>query len=111
MEHALASGHLPAQVKPRSFAFDFDGTLTADGHLLGEWVRLGLARGHRFYCVTARSETEDAVATVNDWLDAHRCQMPIVFCSLGSKLAEVARRGIEIDIWLDDDPTTLVHGH
>jgi hypothetical protein len=61
--------------------------------------------------VTARRNTPENSEQQNADLDHWACQMPIVFSNLGSKLSAVERQGIKIDIWIDDDPASLVHGH
>ena len=61
--------------------------------------------------VTARRETEENTEEINGMLDQYDCQMPIVFTSLGSKLHACESRGIRVDIWIDDDPESLVKGH
>ncbi len=94
-----------------TFSMDFDDTFTADPELMAEFVRLGKARGHKFYCVTARRATEENEDIINEFFDQHECQMPIIFSNLRSKVDEMVARGIKIDIWIDDAPYALVHGH
>ncbi len=93
-----------------NIAIDFDDTLTADGDLWRVFVKKANKNGHRVYCVTSRRDTEENTQIVNDWLDAHDCQMPIIFTSLRSKLDVVRERGIRIDIWIDDRPETIIRG-
>jgi hypothetical protein len=96
---------------PLTIGIDYDGTFTADPTSWSAMIRLFRGNGHRFFLVTARRETEENVVEINDMLDHWGCQMPIVFSSLGSKLYAVEKRGIKIDIWIDDDPDKLVRGH
>jgi hypothetical protein len=96
--------------RPRTFALDFDDTFTADPELWAVFVTLGISRRHTFYCVTARRDTEENTDLINDLFEDHGIQMPIIFSNLGSKLEEVERRGIKIDIWIDDAPYAIVHG-
>ena len=98
-------------MKQLTIAIDFDDTLTAAPELFSGMVELGKSNGHRFIVVTARRQTEENTDEINAFLDHWGCQMPIVFSSLGSKLHAVEKWGIEVDIWIDDDPTRLVHGH
>lgn len=95
----------------KTFSIDFDDTFTADPLLWSMFVRMAKRRGHRFYCVTARQETEENTEHINAQFDHWKCQMPIVFSNLGSKMDEVERRGIKIDIWCDDAPCAIVHGY
>jgi len=98
------------KMKPRTFALDFDGTFTEDPQLWAAFVTLGISRGHTFFCVTARRNTEENTDLINEQFEEHGIQMPIIFSNLGSKLDEVERRGIKIDIWLDDAPYAIVRG-
>ena len=91
-------------------ALDFDDTLTADLKLWSTFVENAKGAGHQVYLVTARRETEENCELINSILDHWGCQMPIIFTNLGSKILATQRRGIQIDIWIDDDPKSLVHG-
>lgn len=61
--------------------------------------------------MTARRDTEENHQIIDEWLDQWGHNLPVVFTNLGSKLEAVQRQGLEIDIWIDDDPTSLVNGH
>lgn len=98
-------------IKPRCFALDFDDTFTADPWLWSRFVRDAIGRGHRFYCVTARRDSDENVDLINKAFDYWGCQMPIIFANLSSKVTTMERRGIKVDIWIDDAPFALVHGH
>lgn len=98
-------------VKSRCIAMDFDDTFTADPELWSKFIQDGKSRGHRFYCVTARRDTEENVDIINHWFDKWECQMPIVFANLCSKVDTMEKRGIKVDIWIDDATYALVHGH
>lgn len=95
----------------KTFALDFDDTFTADPELWSAFVKTGLSRGHKFFCVTARRNTEENIETISQAFESVGIEMPIVFSNLGSKLEEVHKRGIKIDIWCDDAPYAIVHGH
>ena len=94
-----------------NIAIDYDDTFTADPELWSAFVANATARGHQLYMITARRNTMANSDLINAMLDLWKCQMPIVFCSLGSKLHAVEQRGIKIGIWIDDDPEKLVRGH
>lgn len=87
-------------------AIDFDGTYSADPTLWDAFITSAKSRGHKVYCVTARRETEENVA---------ECDVPGVltyFTGLSAKdwyMRE--KRGIVVDVWVDDDPKVIVHGH
>lgn len=92
-------------------AMDFDETFTADPGLWSTFIRHAKSRGHHFFCVTARRETEQNIELINAAFDEWECQMPIVFANLSSKVTTMEKRGIKVDIWIDDAPFALVHGH
>ena len=98
-------------VPPKTYGIDFDDTFTADPVLKSLFIQAGKLRGHRFYCVTARRATEENEDLLNEWFDKYNCQMPIIFSNLRSKVDEMVARGIKIDVWVDDSPYMLVHGH
>lgn len=100
-----------ALVKPLTIGLDYDNTFTADPKLWSTFVNLARSLGHRVIIVTARRETQENVDDINAMLDHWGCQMMVVFSSLGSKLHAVEKRGIKVDIWIDDDPEKLVRGH
>ena len=92
-------------------AIDFDQTLTADARLWREFCHIADQLGHRVICVTARRETEDNIDTIDDWMMVHGVRLPVYFSSLGSKIEYVARLGLKVDIWIDDDPRRCALGY
>lgn len=92
-------------------AIDYDDTFTADPWLWSTFIKNAENRGHRILIVTARRDTEENHDELNAVLDHWGCQIPVIFASLGSKLREVEKRGIKVNIWIDDDPEKLVRGH
>lgn len=94
-----------------TIAIDYDDTFTADPKLWSTLIRNAKDVGHKVMVVTARSETTENIDEINAWLDHWDCQMPVIFTSLASKLWAVEKRGINVDIWIDDNPTALVNGH
>ena len=95
---------------PKTIAIDFDNTFTADPYMWAATLKVFKARGHQPLCVTARRDTAENADAINAVFDHHNCQMPIYFSSLGSKLAFMESRGIKVDIWIDDDPQSVVRG-
>lgn len=98
-------------MSPKTFGLDYDGTFTADPVLWSQFVSIARAAGHRFFMVTARRDTEENNAQIDADLDHYECQMRVIFTGLASKIYTCEQRGIKIDIWIDDDPTSLVRGH
>lgn len=94
-----------------TIAIDFDNTLTAAPVMWSMFIRLAKVHGHRVCVVTARRETQENVGLIDAFMQQHRCVVPLYFTSLGSKLDAMRERGVNVDIWIDDDPERLVKGH
>ena len=92
-------------------AIDFDETLTADAKLWRGFVDLCSAGEHRIVCVTARRDTDDNRETISEWMQSHGLEMTVYFTGLGSKTDYMAKRGLKVDIWIDDDPRKCALGH
>jgi hypothetical protein len=92
-------------------AIDFDDTFTAAPVLWASFIKAAVLDGHRIYCVTARRDTDENREILESKFNEHSVDIPIVFSNLGSKLWTMAQRGIKVNIWIDDAPHALVHGH
>ncbi len=95
----------------KNFAVDFDNTMTLDGEMFRQWIEIGRELGHSFFCVTARRDTPENREEIENWLVQYGIEMNVFYTSLGSKIDYMAKRGIKIDVWMDDDPVSLVKGH
>jgi len=96
----------------KTIAIDFDDTLTALPAIWNAFIKSCYAEGHTVYLITGRRDTDENRETIRDFLTEHDLpRLPIVFSELGSKIEACNRRGIKPDIWIDDDPVKLVHGH
>ncbi|MEM1225931.1 MAG: hypothetical protein AAGJ40_09540 [Planctomycetota bacterium] len=98
-------------MKQLTIAMDYDETFTSDPSLWSNFVSNAKEAGHCVIMVTARRETEESVDQINGDLDKWRCQMPIYFTALGSKVQHMDRLGFKVDIWIEDDMMKAVHGH
>lgn len=87
-----------------TFALDYDGTYTRDPALWDAFIAAAKAAGHRVLIVTCRRDTEENVADVK----VEGC--PVIFTRLGSKAECCAKRGTNIDVWIDDDPKCILYG-
>ena len=87
-----------------NIAFDHDGTITEDPQAFFLMAALFKARGHKVYIVTMRYESEGDFDPI--WKDVVE---DIIFTGRQSKRSTVASRGIEIHIWIDDNPKTVDH--
>lgn len=85
-------------------ALDFDETYTRDPSLWRSLIFHAQDRHHEVFVVTARCETKDGIHP--DWLPP----CPVIFCDGRPKREVTRERGIQIDVWIDDDPYSLIHG-
>lgn len=85
-------------------ALDFDNTFTAEPAFWQTFITFASEWGHSVVLVTARCETKDGINW--DALTMNWAPCPIIWCD-GKPKREVAKG---IDIWIDDDPYSLVHG-
>ena len=97
--------------EPIAFGLDFDNTFTAAPALWAHFIESARAAGHCVLCVTARRETDENIDIVDQSFESVGVAISTYFTGLSSKLDYMAKRGIRVDIWIDDDPRTLVNGH
>lgn len=92
-------------------AIDFDDTLTADAELWRGFIESATKIGHRVVCVTARRDTDDNNETIDQWMRSHGIHLLVHYTGLASKVDYMAKRGLKVDIWIDDDPRKCALGH
>jgi hypothetical protein len=92
-------------------AIDFDDTLTADAALWRGFIESAKAWGHRCICITARCDTDENRETLSEWMHSHGIDLPVIFTGLASKVEHAERIGLNVDIWIDDDPRKCALGH
>ena len=86
-------------------ALDYDDTYTRDVLAWNKVVAVLLAAGHRVICVTWRSNTDENRKLVRipgirwneHFFTSHRAKKPFM---------EAA--GIEVDVWIDDNPEAVL---
>lgn len=98
-------------MKQLTIAIDYDDTFTADPLLWSGFINLAKSLGHKLVMITARRDTEENIDQINADLDHWNCQMPVFFSNLGSKIELAKKRGLNIDIWIDDNIHALLNGH
>lgn len=95
-----------------NIALDFDGTFDRDPHLWGGLIENARYGGHQVFIVTGREGTDEDRETIAEVLGrAGVDKATVLFVNRRSKLDFMREAGIRIDIWIDDDPETLVRGH
>ena len=92
-------------------AIDFDDTLTADPVMFRTLIAVVESFGHRTICVTARRDTSENREWVSDWLKEHGIDLYVHYTAGASKVDHMARIGVKVDIWIDDDPRKCALGH
>lgn len=96
-----------------NIAIDFDDTLTAAPDLWRTFCQTANVDGHGLFVITCRRNTDENKATVSDWLIANDIEIPvtkILFTNLNSKLEHVAKLGLKIDVWIDDNVESILFG-
>jgi hypothetical protein len=85
-------------------AIDYDQTYTLDPPAWDAVVETLRSAGHVVYCVTCRRDTAENRAEV----DAG--DMAVWFTGLAPKKWYMEKRGIKVDVWVDDDPRCVTEG-
>lgn len=92
-------------MQPTVYSFDFDNTITRDPEGSLEMMKFLEKRGHTVYVCTARPSDlfpED--------LNFLRELGYKVFCTnLKAKRPYMRSQGIEVDVWIDDSPGSVVN--
>lgn len=88
-----------------NIALDFDETFTAEPIMWTDFIRSASDFGHNIYIVTART-SEDSHIWIDELFDAGLIE--VVFCDGQAKKQETIKRGIDIDIWIDDNPLNIL---
>jgi phosphoglycolate phosphatase-like HAD superfamily hydrolase len=96
----------------RTFAIDFDGTLLDDPKLWLQFIASARESGHRVLIVTARTESAENVSDIKEFLISHGCEfeIPIILTGRSPKRWHVGRLDIHVDVWIDDDPESILMG-
>ena len=97
--------------KSLTFGMDWDDTFTAEPELFSEFIRNAEKRGHRVVFITGRRRDYESEMDVRITQIAYGLNQTVIWAEMGSKLFAVEQRGINVDVWIDDDPRKLVHGH
>lgn len=81
-------------------ALDYDGTYTADPDLWDAFVAGAQAKVHEVHMVTMRHESEPVRTGV--------MMNRIHYTDRKGKLAYMAAKGIQVQIWIDDQPRFIL---
>ncbi len=90
-----------------NIAFDIDGTWSLDPILFNGVARAFLMSGHRVFIITGRDPANSPVTPE----DKDRLLIPsdidILYSKGELKEAFAKKRGIVIDVWVDNEPGTI----
>lgn len=81
-------------------ALDYDGTYTADPALWDAFIRSARQRNHQVHLVTMRHESEPV--RLGEQVDR------VHYTDRKAKLQYMASKGIEVQIWIDDQPRFIL---
>lgn len=84
---------------------DYDGTYTADVEMWRKIVYF-MACKHEVYLVTSR-DTDTPIEDEGWWNERN---IPIIYCAYRAKKDVCLEQGVDIDIWIDNDPYYITTG-
>lgn len=91
-----------------NISIDFDDTYTKDPKLWDSFIVSAKKRGHKVYCVTARSgEFSDLLIEVLESIGQLVGNENCIFTGGMSKRPFCEANNIRIDIWIDDTPEAI----
>jgi acid phosphatase class B len=91
-----------------NLALDYDDTYTRDPIFWDLMIDLAQSRGHKVYCITARSERH--TDEVYDDLEKRLGHDAILFTAGNAKKSYAYSKDINIDVWIDDNPNMIITG-
>lgn len=91
-----------------NLALDYDDTYTRDPEFWNLMIDLAQHRGHKVYCITARSERHSEEVLTD--LARRPGRDSILFTGGRAKKSFAYSRGISIDVWIDDSPFFVENG-
>lgn len=86
-----------------TFALDFNGTYTKDPKFWNVFIELARLRKDEVYCVTHSTdpdENKELLQSIGQIIGENKC----IFADGHSKMEAVAALGIDVDIWIDNNP-------
>lgn len=96
-------------MKKLTIALDYDLTFTADPNCFKAIIRCFQSMGHEVLIVTLRVETDRNEGDFFDELK-EKYDAPTIFCDGRSKREVCDEKGIDISIWIDDNPQGIIFG-
>lgn len=88
-------------------ALDYDDTFTADPFLWLDFIGSAKKRGYRVMIVTSRQFSTEAKEQIREAVG----NVAIVFTGGAAKRWYCENHGVDVpDIWIDDDPGSIING-
>lgn len=81
-------------------AIDYDNTYTCDTGLWDSFILLAKASGHEVICFAQRDPSEQIYVTASPAMALH-------YIGTQRKTVYAKRKGLAVDIWIDDNPDAL----
>lgn len=96
-----------------TFAFDFDGMLTACPDLWVPTMQLAQTQGHTVVIATGRSDRDGSDSGVlAEFCSLHGLKdVAVYFCGSRPKRQVLAEAGVFPDAWVDDNPVMVDFGY
>jgi len=94
--------------KQLNIALDWDDTFTADPEGFKAIIRCFQSLGHSVIIVTLRDnqDTDDRMSELRD-----KYGVEVIFCAGQSKERIIRELGLQINIWIDDNPRYIVNDY
>lgn len=89
-----------------NIALDFDKTFTVDPRAWVDFIQLMNKWGHTVFIVTARDRFNDGINWATVGLGGPPA--PVIWCDGVPKQVIAAENGITFDVWIDDNPATII---
>jgi hypothetical protein len=96
------------QYRRTVIALDFDRTFTGDRVLWAGFISSAVARGHKVYIVTARSnKPENTRVIAQSFGSLYPLLVGVIYTNHQPKRAFMEQLNIHVDWWIDDIPETI----
>jgi hypothetical protein len=91
-----------------NISLDYDDTYTRDPKMWNTVVTQMKLSGHNVYLVTMRTPEQglEVLSTIGRLIGAENC----FFTSMQGKRNYMWKKGIKIDVWIDDMPDAILRG-
>lgn len=111
----IDSTQLPLLTHPSDrlvFGIDYDRTYTRDPLVFDALIQCLKLRGHRVFIVTQRTGSDERQGSSVAKENREECKVPhcnTIFTDGAPKEWHMLRKlGIKVDIWIDDDPKSVI---